>query len=237
MKPVIFLISLFTVQFVANAQVKFGLKVSPHYSWATTNNKVTKSNGGRVNASYGLMMDWYFSENYAFASEVAMTSFGVNLSLPATKYAGIFYNNQTLPNNGKDLSYNYKMQYVQIPIMIRMRTKEIGYMRYYAELGLGLGILSRAKADIEYEGGKIDNMNVNAPDAADKFDIMNEKYSDRVQTLRTYMLIGAGIQYNFFGNSLLVAGLRYDNGLNRFTKDERWSTSLNCLALHAGVLF
>ncbi len=237
MKKVIFLTALFSIHFVANAQMKFGLKVSPHYTWTATDNKNTKSNGGRVNASYGLMGDYYFSDNYALASEIAITTFGVNLSLPASQYTGVWYTNKLYPANNKDLMYNYKMEYIQVPLILRMRTKEIGYLRYYAEFGVGAGFLFRAKADIDFDGESLHNVTVNDPDAADKFDILNVRYSDRIRTLRTYMIFGAGIQYNFFGNSLLVAGLRYDNGLNRFTKDERWDTSLNFIALHAGVLF
>lgn len=236
MKRLIFLTSLIILSTIVMGQVKFGLKLSPHVTWVVVDNKTTKTNGARVNLSYGLMMDYYFTDNYAFATEFGITTFGANLSVPSEKAKEIAYNGTNFTNLN-DLSYNYKLQYITVPAIIRMRTKEIGYTRYYAEFGFGFGYLFRSKADVNFADQKLENMNINNPDPEDKFDILPSRYSDKVNNLRVSMIFGAGIQYNLFGNSLLVAGLRYDNGLNSFTYDDRWNSSLNFISLTAGVLF
>jgi hypothetical protein len=238
MKQVIFVMLAAILSLPTHAQIKLGFKLSPHITWASEDNKNTLSNGARINLSYGLVADYYFTENYAIATELAMTTYGVNLALPASKYTAIQSNGVNTPANGSDLTYDYRLQYFQMPLLLRMRTKEIGYLRYYGEFGLGAGWLMRSKADISGPAGvSYSNVNINEPDEVDKFDILEAKYSDDVNSLRLSMILGAGIQYNFFGNSLLFAGVRYDNGLNSFTSDSRWTTHLNFIALHAGILF
>ncbi len=236
MKRLTFLTTLLILSTIVNGQVKFGLKFSPHITWVTADNKTTTTNGARVNLSYGLMMDYYFTDNYAFATEFGITTFGGNLAVPSIKATEISYKGTNFANTG-DLSYDYKLQYITAPAIIRMRTKEIGYLRYYAEFGFGFGYLFRSKADVSFADQSLSNVNINNPDPEDKFEILPSRYSDKVNSLRVSMIVGAGIQYNLFGNSLLVAGLRYDNGLNSFTYDDRWNSTLNFISLTAGVLF
>lgn len=236
MKRITFLSALLFLYLGSNAQIKLGLKFSPHVTWVTEDNKTTKSNGARINVAYGLMADYYFTENYAFGTELTVTTFGANLSVPASKVTAIEHNGKTHANT-KDVSYDYKLQYIQIPAMLKMRTKEIGYLRYYAEFGFSMGILFRSKADVSFANVNIDNININDPDAQDEFKMLPTNYSDEVNTFRASMIFGAGVQYNFFGNSLLVGGIRYDNGLNSFTDDDSWNSSLQYISLTAGVLF
>jgi hypothetical protein len=84
---------------------------------------------------------------------------------------------------------------------------------------------------------QLSNVNINEPDEEDKFYINTQEYSDKVSAYRGSLIIGVGIQYNIFGNSMFIAGLRYDNGFTSFAKDDRWSTSLSNVALNIGVLF
>lgn len=136
-----------------------------------------------------------------------------------------------------DLKYDYQLRYVAIPLMLKMRTNEIGHLRYYAEFGYSSGFLVRSKADVSLDKLQLSNVNINEPDDEDKFEINTQKYSDKVSPYRGSLLFGAGIQYNMFGSSMLIAGLRYDNGFTSFTKDDRWSSTLSNVALNIGVLF
>ncbi|MES2780261.1 MAG: porin family protein [Bacteroidota bacterium] len=222
----------------ATAQIKIGIRVAPQITWSTSDNKNTETNGTRINAAYGLMLDYFFTENYALGTEIGIQSFGTNLNLSKTRYTSITYNyGASSVSNLEDLKYDYQLRYVAVPIILKMRTNEIGYLRYYAEFGYSSGFLIRSKADVSMDKLQLTNVNINDPDAEDQFNIETQKYSDKVSSYRGALIIGAGIQYNMFGNSMLVAGLRYDNGFTSFTKDERWSTALSNIALNIGVLF
>jgi hypothetical protein len=241
MKKVILATLAISFGIAAEAQIKLGVRVAPQITWSSTDNKNTSTNGTRVNATYGLMLDYFFTENYSLGTEFGIQSFGTNLNLSKSRYTSIFYNDNNVPRiipNDDDLKYDYQLRYITIPIILKMRTNEIGNIRYYAEFGYSSGFLVRSKADISMaDKFQLSNVNINDPDAEDQFEINTQKYSDKVSAYRGSLIFGAGIQYNLFGQSQLIAGLRYDNGITSFTSDERWSTTMHNIALNVGILF
>lgn len=219
-----------------SAQVKIGLRAAPQLTWSSPDNKSTSTNGTRVNFGYGITIDAYFSENYAIGTEFTLQSFGTNLSLDQNKFTSVTHKGASIPAT-EDLDYNYKIQYIQIPLLLKMRTKEIGYVRYYAEFGAAAGFLTRAKADVEMNTLSLSDVNINNPDDEDKFSIDPTGYQDGVSKFRGSMLIGAGLMYNVHSESYLTAGLRYDRSFTSFTEDDRWKTGLDGLVLNVGFLF
>lgn len=221
----------------SQAQIKLGLKLSPQITWVTPESKGISSGGSKINASYGLMFDYYFTENYAFATEISVANYAGELIVKDSKIT-----RDTIAAAYQDVNYIYRTQYVSVPIMLRMRTNEIGYFRYFADFGLDLALLVRAKADINNSSIDLTEVNVNTPDKQDEYtiesnDIPSIKYNDDVAILRTAMVIGVGIQYKIFGNTLLVAGARYNKALNNFTVEDNWKAQMNAVSLNLGVLF
>lgn len=220
---------------MASAQVKLGIKCSPQLTWISEESKSIASGGSRVNLSYGLMIDKYFTDNYAFAVEPGITTMSGKLRPQ----------NASLVNSSSasfhSPEYLYRLQYINVPVLLRMRTGEIGYWRYYAEFGMDFGFLFKARADISSAGWNLSNVNVNDPDPSDSYAIADNssgrQMNDDIRFMRTGLLFGIGVQYNVFANTLLVAGLRYQNALSDFAKEEAWKASMHTAALHAGVLF
>jgi hypothetical protein len=183
------------------------------------------------------MFDYYFTENYAFATEISVANYAGELIVKDSKIT-----RGVIPAVSQDVNYIYRTQYVSVPLMLRMRTNEIGYFRYYADFGLDLALLVRAKADINNSSIDLTEINVNNPDKKDEYTIESNdnpsiKYNDDVAILRTAMVIGVGIQYKIFGNTLLVAGARYNKALNNFTVEDNWKAQMNAVSLNLGVLF
>lgn len=218
----------------AQAQIKLGLKCSPQLTWISEESKSITSSGARLNISYGLMIDKYFTENYAIATELGITSMTGNITPINAKLD----KNQVTYNNP---DYTYKLQYIAVPVMLKMRTNELGYFRYYAEFGMNFGFLFKSKADITASGFELNNVNINDPDPADAYVVTDnasgKALNDEVRFFRTALLVGAGIQYNVFGNTLLVAGIRYENSFTDFAKEDAWKASMHMAGLHIGVLF
>jgi opacity protein-like surface antigen len=221
----------------SQAQIKLGLKLSPQITWVAPESKGITSGGSKINASYGLMFDYYFTENYAFATEISVANYAGELIVKDSK---ITHGGSAAAY--QDVNYIYRTQYVSIPLMVRMRTNEIGYFRYYADFGLDLAMLVRARADISSTSVDLTEVNVNTPDKKDEYMIESNdnpsiKYNDDVAILRTAMVIGVGVQYKIFGNTLLVAGARYNKALNNFTVEDNWKAQMNAVSLNLGVLF
>jgi hypothetical protein len=238
MKKLFWILFLFQVSFNGFAQIRMGLKVAPQLNWSVADNKTTSTSGTKLNVSYGLMMDYYFTENYAFAVEVLMQTLGTNLTLPTNKYANINFpaNSQTYPAVS-DLTYDYRLTYVHIPVLIKMRTKSIGSTRIYGEFGTSFSFLTKAKADLKHSQFTISNINVNDPDKSDEYVLAPTNYEDDVANLMLSLIFGAGVQYNAFGNSLIVAGVRYDSRYTNLYTESSWRTKVNGLALNMGLLF
>lgn len=219
------------------AQVKMGLKVAPQLTWVTPESKGISAGSLKVNAAYGLMVDYYFNENYAFATELSVAAFTGGLKV---KNAQVFRNGGTPVVS--DVDYTHRCTYVSVPLLLRMRTKEIGYFRYFAEFGLDNAVLVRHRTDVSTSAFSLTDVNVNNPDKQDEYTIQTNdaspvKLDDDLSFFRSGLVIGAGLQYNVFGNTLLVGGLRYNNALNTFTSENNWKARMNGVSLTIGVLF
>lgn len=238
MNKQLFVLLILIIAFDSNAQIKLGLRVAPQLTWSKHENKTTTTNGTRVNAGYGLMIDYYFTDNYSISTEFTIQSMATNLNLSNSKFDSVILTtNNKVTKANEDLKYDYKMRYIQVPVLLKMRTNKIGALRYYAEFGASLSMLTRARANISMGNFELDNVNVNKPDDDDEFSIKPNDYEDGIRLLRTGLVIGGGIQYELFGNSLLVAGIRFDNGLNSYTRDDKWEARLSYIALNIGILF
>ena len=211
------------------SQIKMGIKASPQYTWTSTDSKSVTTTDSRVNISYGVVLDYFFTENYSIGTEFSLGTFGGSLKPDSINIGA-------KSTSANDLKLNYKLQYFNIPLILKMRTKEIGYTRFYAEFGVGMSYNFKAKADITSTSQNINttNVDVNNPDPKDDLRLspgMN------VNFFRASLIMGAGIQYNAFSNTLIVAGIRYDNALNDFTADSGLKSRMNFVALNLGVMF
>ena len=65
-----------------NGDFRFGLGIAPNISWFSPNTDVYQNNGNRTGWSWGLNMDFFFAENYAFSTGLKMLNYGGKLSYP-----------------------------------------------------------------------------------------------------------------------------------------------------------
>ena len=98
----------------------------------------------------------------------------------------------------------YDLQYLNIPIMIKMRTNEIGYMRYFGQIGLITGFNLKAKQDLSTEYEESGEKTLESPD----IDI-----NDKINLMNLQLKVGFGIEYNLTGNTNFFAAINYQHGL------------------------
>ena len=200
---------------IAQAQLdnlRLGLQLSPTISWMKTNDDLINKAGSNVGISVGGVAEYYMTENVAFTG-----GFGVSFGQGGTllhEHGGNYWPNSELSddkfNTGDKplpdgVKLKYRMQYIQVPLGIKLRTDEKGYLRYFAELPiLTMGIRTQARGDIE---GK---------------DISSEKenISKDVNLFNFQLGLGGGIEYSLSPGTSLVAGLYLHTGLNDITKDD-----------------
>ena len=188
------------ILFVANASaqnegrsVRFGIKLAPNMGWIKPDVKGVESGGSTFGYTFGLMGDFMLGQNgqYAFATGVLLNNIGGILSTPAV----------TLGGTSKDLDSEYHLRYIEVPVTMKLKTSEIGYMTYYGQIGVSTAFNIRAKADIETFGTNGDIVLLEDEDVADD-----------VALFKAALVVGGGFEYNFSGNTSLLVGVTYNGG-------------------------
>jgi hypothetical protein len=243
--------------------VKMGLRVSPNFSWVNIQEGPMSNNGLGLGFSYGVTSDFsmFKSSNYWFGTELSVSTIPVqcksNSELRNVKAkAGSLGTYDTITYNPGKVEFAYKIQYLQIPLTIKMKTDEIGNMKYFFQFGVAPSFAMRKKlttttldADPIYPANKgisfHDPNNTDdevyqfsgtripsSPSGETEYDFI-----DNINTVRFPLIIGAGIEYKLTGNTMFTAGLRFDNSITDFFKDTRVSGRSNMIGLSAGILF
>lgn len=186
----------------------FGLRITPSMAWIKPDSKSIDRDGYRVGFGYGVQTEFRIQENYAIASGLQISYRGGNLK----------FNNEDMDSIViPDPVLNFKLQYVELPIALKMKTNEFNKIRYYGMFGFSPAYMIRAKYDSESED------DIDAKDDVNEFNVS--------------MLIGAGIEYTISGSTVLTAGIEFNNGFfDVFDGDEAKGVT-NYLGLTAGVLF
>jgi opacity protein-like surface antigen len=216
----------------------FGLKASPDLSWFNSSIKTITNDGSRLGFGYGLTTEFGFTKNYAFSTGLEIINAGGKLKFPdSTLY--------TLPgvahSNLKDSSINnrtYKLRYIEIPLLLKLKSNRQGPMTYFGQFGLDLAVRWQALANDNITASNVTSTN-------NDVDISKD-----VSLMRLALDIGLGVEYNLQGSTSLEFSLNYSNGFTNglksnsvylFTKN--FATALqqnavfNYVGLTIGVLF
>lgn len=199
----------------------FGLGVTPSMAWLKAGTNELKGDGAKIGFNYGLITEFGFTENYAFATGISVDHKGGKLR---SKEESIFIlNDDTVTAIA---NYDYSIRYVEIPATLKMKTNQIGYIRYYGQFGVAPGFLIGAKGTEEFD----DQLGLNDEDA-----------KNRINNFNISLVIGLGIEYNLSGNTNLLFGVVYKNGFSDVINDVEGIITgkavANTIGLNVGILF
>lgn len=193
------------------AQVRIGLQLNPTISSnrvETLSNTVNVSNdGSKLRFKFGPVVDIPVSETYYFSTGL----------LYAPKQGALKILDATTGVTSAEL---YNLQYLQIPLALKLFTNEIFLdTRLYFSLG------ALAEIKIHEEADKKEYV------AIEKFRIVD-----------TSLLLAAGVEYNIGLNTTLFGGLSYNRGLinaitDHFALDEDITMKNDLISIDLGVKF
>jgi len=174
----------------ANSQVKLGVKFSPSLIFnrikvdSDTMNVVKDGAGFRP--SFGILAELPLSDTYSFSTGVSYLSKTVNLRLD--------------PINASAFSQQYIVQYIQVPLTIKMFTNEISIdKKLYFQTGFNLEI-----------------------------QVYNENKSPGGDAIESFMLfdlpimIATGAEINLGTHTILFFGVSYYRGLINISTKENF---------------
>lgn len=207
------LLLAFSGFYSAQAQYKsisLGFRAAPGIGWFKSDQENYNTEGVVPCFAWGLVTEFYFAENYAFATGFSFDFLNGKLSYPmmGVQNAGL-------------LTRKYRLKVLEIPAMIKMKTNEINGLRYFGQIGLGGGVRLNSKAeDVFTESGK--------PEQTTDFRLIDSQ----TRLFRASLIVGAGVEYPFDNSTSLVAGINFNNG---FTNVLKGDNSVNSSLEHHGV--
>jgi hypothetical protein len=213
LKTIIIIAILVVFSQAANAQYKsivLGVKVAPNLGWLKTDQEGYESQGAVAGLGWGLIADFYFAENYAFGTGFSFDWQNGKLSYPEQQGSDVGV-----------LTRNYRLKYLELPAVIKMKTNEMKGFRFYGQIGLGLGIrLSSKGKDVFASPGN--------PDQTTDFRLIDSQTT----LFKGSLIVGAGIEYPLDNSTSLVAGINFNNG---FTNALKGNNTVNPDVKHQGI--
>jgi len=210
--------------------VKIGIRAGTGLAWLNSSERnVLEPDGVRANFEFGVVGEYLFSDNYAFTAGVGL-GFGqggiVNFSEPTVIVDETDLNGDNLPGRGQlfpsDTRVTYKINSVEIPVSLKLRTNELGLFTYFAELPIiQFDIRTNARGDFEGPGFSSEDENI-----TDELVLANVRWG-----------AGAGVEYNISDETFLTAGFYFTSGFIDTHEIPGSKLSPRRLNLRVGILF
>jgi hypothetical protein len=226
----------------ASKSVRFGLMVTPSVNWLKSGEKITEPNGVAMKFGGGLAIEFRLTDVAVFATGLMINTGGGKVKYkndlsgnPAASYVVYAYDkqNEVIPeymeayNDSSSSSINrydlcllnerkYNITYVTLPLTLKLRTKEIGALKYYGMFGVNSSFRVAAKATDEVQKPTSSSSNGwGTPEKISKADIKKD-----VSLFHEALNMGLGVEWNLSGTTSLVIGVNYLLGFTNVVKGE-----------------
>ena len=196
--------------------LSFSVVVDPQIAWMNSDSKKIEREGTKLGFGGGLVMDNYFTENYAFSTGLFILGTGGSLNYLDSLDFQFDGTSTTLPPGS---TIKYKLQYLTIPFGLKLKSNEIGYIKFFTNLGLNTHINLKATVTVDSEN------------------ISGENIKDEVNFFMMSYFIGGGIEYSLGGNTALIGGLYFTSGIWDVTKTNNYRAHIGSFSLRIGVKF
>lgn len=198
-KIIVLLVILLLAGRMLNAQdYRFGIYVSPLISWFKTNIDEVKNEGARAGFDFFITAERNLTQNWSFTFGPGFIASSGRLK---SSEPSVFRFPDFTATVAAGEPVIYRLQYITVPVGIKIKTGEIGYLTYFAEFGLDPKVVVSGKADI--------------PSAH----IKAEKAMTEIRRFNMGFHLNGGVDYSIDGSTSLIFGLGFENNFFDITKD------------------
>jgi hypothetical protein len=182
-------------------KVRLGVTASPHLAWVRLQNDAAINNHVHFGGSYGLMIDYQFTENYGLSMGILYSHTGANFRPAALPGEPVY-------------DYMVDLQYLELPVMVKLKTNQIGYWTPMVSIGFVPSINTFKKATLDF----LDRYGIAVFDAP--------------------FNVGGGFEYAISPKTSIFTQLTYSNGLVNLVHDnDGEKTLLRNVTLRTGIYF
>lgn len=197
--------------------IRFGLKANLSIDWMKAENqKKFTSDGSGLGLGWGAQLEYRLNKTLS-----VVTGFGLQTAKGKIDYLGgtssdslyyilnkdeEFQTFDTANFTGNEVyllrNRSYKINYITIPVLLKMKTKEIGYFTYYGQFGLNLGFKTKAKVT--------DNVSSTTSNTDSEVEIKDLDLNSGASFARAGLIVGGGAEYNISGSTAIFFDLTYN---------------------------
>ncbi len=228
MKKILLLTGIAFLMFCmsASAQVKpfqFGFKLTPSIGWFSPDADGYDSDGGKMGFSWGFVSEIALTQNYKFVTGFSFNYLNGKMKFPYAMDIDGATETGTLRRS-------YNLQYIDLPLLIKMRTNDLGPIRFYGQIGFVTSVRLKANADDLFSyNGSSNTADVNV---SDDFTLFKES-----------MLVGFGVEYPIDESTFLTGGINFNKGLTNMMKGKNPATgveqsaTISAFEFQLGIIF
>lgn len=211
----------------------FGLAITPSLNWYSTESKIIQRDGIAPKFGGGLILEFRLAKVASIQTGINITTAGGKLKYknggqyaPGATTVSYFYDNtledivQYNENNTSTTythyqlnSRKYQTTYISVPVLLKLKTREIGAMVYYGQFGLNSFFRwkGRAKDDVSV----LDAPNTGTPETKSNLVISKD-----VSIYNAALNFGLGTEWNLAGTTSMLIGLNYNLGFTNVLKSK-----------------
>ena len=214
-----YILSLIILAFssqIFSQKLSFSVVVDPMITWMKTNEEAIQRDDVNFGYNIGLVMDKYFTDDYAISTGISILNTGGNLLYLDSMDFNFGSGMDTLPG-GTTVTYN--LQYITIPFSLKLNSTEIGYTTMFAHIGINNHINIRSTADIPSR------------------DISGEDIKNEINMFLMTYFIGGGVEFSFGGDFAILGGIYLTGAIWDVTTNTDYRAYINMVSLRLGVKF
>ena len=215
----------------ATKNFRFGLKGNLDACWLSPDNeREFSSDGVGIGYGWGLQMEFKLGKTTSLATGIDLSTFSAGLNYSNTDLSAYKATYYSIDNNfdfvdlsdmdssgiqgaisHQLLNRKYKLNYVNVPFALKMKTKEIGYLTYFGEFGANIAFKTKAKVDDICNAVAWDTTSNSFADVVmNVTDNTDLDVAKGTQAIRAGILVGAGAEYNISGTTSMFFSLHYN---------------------------
>jgi opacity protein-like surface antigen len=213
---ILFLLASFFTGTGLSQKAKFGVFIDPMITWLSPDSRNVISEGVSMGVNGGLAIDNYFQKNYAVHTGISIGTQAGSLKFGQESYINAYGETDTLPAG---TTVDYRMNYITVPLGLKLKSNQIGYFSYYALIGF------------------TNQFNVKAHGTSNEGTL--EK-SDIIEEINLYNLayhFGAGVEYAISKDTAITLGIVYHNGFLDVTHNSNAKVYSRLVSIRLGVMF
>lgn len=211
--------------------VRFGIVLNPSVSWLKSSKIGQESDGVSLAFGYGLHLEFRISDYVAISTGISQANYTgkvvygtkdtVDLTYARTE-AGV-----ALPEESAQIrSRSYVFNSIELPFKLKFKTPEIGYLTYFAELGVVGNVNYKVYANNN-------SVIIGGSSAVLNEDLEKINVNDDTNWYRFGSTINVGAEYNFVGNTSLLVSVNWGNSFTSALRKE----SKNLTYRSSGIAF